>query len=78
MSGLILILVHVAPEGDAHLPVTIDCLKEDPPPMAIEDRVLEVPNVAHEDLEAWPEGPESINKMFRVCVGSKVSLLVKG
>ena len=43
MSALILLLVHVAPEGDVHLPLSRDCLREDPPLMAIEDNILDVP-----------------------------------
>ena len=51
MSGLILILVHVAPEGYVHLPLNRDCLREGPPLMAIEDHILEVPSAIHEVLE---------------------------
>ena len=58
MSGLILILVHVAPEGDVHLHLPSDCLREDPPLMAMEDHILEVRILSQESLEVPHRRPQ--------------------
>ena len=42
MGDLVLILVHVAPQGDVHLALHGHRLLEDPPAMAIEDHILQV------------------------------------
>ena len=51
MRGLILILVHVAPKGYVQLPVLANCLREDPPFVAMLNNVPELPFVVHEVLE---------------------------
>ena len=41
VSALVFVLVLVAPEAHIHLEVLLDVLREDPPPMAIGDHLLE-------------------------------------
>ena len=48
VGHLVLILVHVAPEGDVHLPLQGHSLRQDPPLVAIQDRILEVCIALHE------------------------------
>ena len=51
MGHLVLILVHVAPDGNVHLLCQGHCLRQDPPLVAMKDRILEVCTVIHEVLQ---------------------------
>ena len=54
VSVLILILIVIPPEGNVHLPLLGDCLREDPPTMAILNTIRQAPG----RTQGAPRGPQ--------------------
>ena len=55
MSRLILVLIHVPPEADVHLPLCEDLFRQDPPLMTTHCSILQV-LILLQDLDEVPNG----------------------